>query len=155
MFNWGICFHRHSILWGFKLVHLCLLNCFTHVLLLVSLWTVALQAPLSLGFSRQECWSGWPCSPAGNLPDPGIKPTSLMPRALAGRFFTTSARLPQIFSPPRHHLPLEPASCFWKGLVCQLSFSCCNKLLFIQQFKKHTFFFFPARVLGDKSINWV
>ena len=46
---------------------------------------------LSMGFSRQEHWSGLPCPPPGDLPDPGIKPTSLMPPALAGRFFTTSA----------------------------------------------------------------
>ena len=39
---------------------------------------VAHQAPLSLGFSRQESWSGLPCPPPGNLPDPGIEPTSLM-----------------------------------------------------------------------------
>ena len=44
-----------------------------------------------MGFSRQEDWSGLPCSPPGDLPDPGIEPTSLMYPALAGVFFTTSA----------------------------------------------------------------
>ena len=44
-----------------------------------------------MGFSRQECWSGLSCPPSGDLPDPGIEPTSLMSPALAGRFFTTSA----------------------------------------------------------------
>ena len=39
-------------------------------------WTVALQAPLSMGFSRQEYWSGLPCSPPGDLPNPGIEPRS-------------------------------------------------------------------------------
>ena len=39
-------------------------------------WTVALQAPLSMGFSRQECWSGFPFPSPGDLPDPGIKPRS-------------------------------------------------------------------------------
>ena len=39
-------------------------------------WTVASQAPLSLGFSRQEYWSGLPCPPPGDLPDPGTKPGS-------------------------------------------------------------------------------
>ena len=43
---------------------------------------------LSMGFSRQEYWSGLPCSPPGDLADPGIEPTSLMSPALAGRFFT-------------------------------------------------------------------
>ena len=49
------------------------------------------QAPLSMGFSRQEYWSGLPCPPPGDLPDPGIEPTSLMSPALAGGFFTNSA----------------------------------------------------------------
>ena len=53
-------------------------------------WTVAHQAPLSMGFSRQEYWSGLPCPPPGDLPDPGIETQSLMSPALAGRFFTTS-----------------------------------------------------------------
>ena len=53
---------------------------------LVSPWTVARQAPLSTGFSRQEYWSGLPCPPPGDLPDPGIEPGS---PALAGGFFTT------------------------------------------------------------------
>ena len=44
----------------------------------VTLWTVAHQAPLSMGFSRQKYWSGLPCSPPGDLPDPGIEPASLM-----------------------------------------------------------------------------
>jgi len=39
-------------------------------------WTVAHQTPLSVGFSRQECWSGLPCPPPGDLPDPGIKAVS-------------------------------------------------------------------------------
>ena len=43
------------------------------------------------GFSRQEYWSGLPCRPPGDLPDPGPEPTSLMYPALAGRFFTNSA----------------------------------------------------------------
>ena len=56
-----------------------------------TLWTVALQAPPFMGFSRQEYWIGLPCSPPGDLPDPGIEPTSLESPALAGEFFTTSA----------------------------------------------------------------
>ena len=53
------------------------------------LWTVALQAPLSMGFSRQEYWRGLPCPPPGDLPDPGIERNSLMSPALAGVLFTT------------------------------------------------------------------
>ena len=48
------------------------------------------QAPLSMGFSRQEYWRGLPCPPPGELPDPGIKLTSLMSPVLAGGFFTIS-----------------------------------------------------------------
>ena len=69
----------------------CMLSRFNPVRLSVSLWTVVLQAPQSMGFSRQEYWSGLPYPPPRNLPDPGIKPASLISPALAGRFFTTSA----------------------------------------------------------------
>ena len=54
-------------------------------------WTLAHQAPPSMGFSRQEYWSGWPCPPPGDLPHSGIEPSSLLSPALAGRFFTTRA----------------------------------------------------------------
>ena len=47
-----------------------------------TLWTVAHQAPLSIGFSRQEYWNGLPCPPPGDLPDPGIKPESSASPAL-------------------------------------------------------------------------
>ena len=43
---------------------------------LATLWTVSHQAPLSIGFSRQEDWSGLPCPPPGDLANPGVKPTS-------------------------------------------------------------------------------
>ena len=52
--------------------------------------TVAHQAPLSMGFSRKEYWSGLPIPPPGDLPDPGIKPVSFSSPALRGRFFITS-----------------------------------------------------------------
>ena len=55
----------------------CMLSCFIHVWLFVTSWTVAFQAPLSMGFSRQEYWSGLPCPPPGNLPNPGMEPPSL------------------------------------------------------------------------------
>ena len=65
---------------------LCVLS---HVPLFTTPWTAAHQAPLSMGFSRKECWSGLPCPPPGDLPDPGVKPASLVFPALAGGFFTT------------------------------------------------------------------
>ena len=60
---------------------LCMLSRFSHVRLSVTLWASMCQAPLSLGFSRQEYWSGLPFSSPGNLPDSGIKPTSLIGRS--------------------------------------------------------------------------
>ena len=54
-------------------------------------WTVSHQVPLSMGFSRQEYWSGLPLPTPGDLPDPGIKPTSLVSPALAGSVFAISA----------------------------------------------------------------
>ena len=52
-------------------------------------WTVTFQAPLSVGFSRQEYWSGLPFPLPGDLSDPGIELTSPVASALAGEFFTT------------------------------------------------------------------
>ena len=53
-------------------------------------WTVAHQAPLIMGFSRLEYWSGLPFPTPGDLPNPGIEQTSPVAPALAGRFFTTA-----------------------------------------------------------------
>ena len=55
---------------------------YSHVQLFVSLWTVVHQAPLSMGFPRQEYWSGLPFPSLGDLPNPGIKPASLVSPAL-------------------------------------------------------------------------
>ena len=63
-------------------MHACELSYFIQVQLFATLWTVARQALLSMGFSRQEYWDELLCPPPGNLPDPGIKPTS-------PAFFTT------------------------------------------------------------------
>ena len=54
-------------------------------------WTVACQAPPPMEFSRQEFWTEVPFPSSGDLPDPGIKPKSMVSLALAGGFFTTSA----------------------------------------------------------------
>ena len=60
----------------------------SHVLLFVAPWTVAYQAPLSMGFSRQEYWSALPCPSPGDLPNPGIEPVS--PAAPALHAFLTA-----------------------------------------------------------------
>ena len=68
-----------------------MLSYFSHVQLFASLWTAVHQATLSMGFSRQEYWSGLPFPAPEDLPNPGIKPTSLLPPTLAGGFFTARA----------------------------------------------------------------
>ena len=79
-----------------------MLSRFSHVQLCGTLWTVAHQAPLSTGFSRQEYWSGLPRPPPGNLPNPGIETVSLTSPALAGGCFTTSTawEAPLIWNEP-------------------------------------------------------
>ena len=72
------------------LLFACMLSHFSHIQLFATSWTVALQIPLSMGFSRQEYWSGSPYPPPGDLPNLGIKPTSLTAPALVGWFNTTS-----------------------------------------------------------------
>ena len=62
----------------------------SHILLFATPWTVAHQAPLSMEMFRQEYWSGLPLLTQGDLPDPGIEPTSLESSALAGGLFTTA-----------------------------------------------------------------
>ena len=66
-----------------ELFNMCL---FSSVQLFAIPWTVAHQAPLSMGFSRQEYWSEFPFPSPGDLPNPGIKPMSLMSPAFAGGF---------------------------------------------------------------------
>ena len=68
---------------GAKKMGLCWIQCMkvkvkslSRVRLFVTPWTIAYQAPPSMGFSRQECWSGLPFPSPGDLPDPGIKPRS-------------------------------------------------------------------------------
>ena len=68
----------------------CMPSHFSHVRLFATLWTVARQAHLSMGFSRQEYWSGLPFPPLGDIPDLGIEPQSLMSPALAGGFFASN-----------------------------------------------------------------
>ena len=81
-----------------------LVKSLSHVCLFASPWTIAYQAPPSMGFSRQEYWSGLPFPSPGDLPDPGIESTSLTSPALAGRFFSSSATaliLPEILQARR------------------------------------------------------
>ena len=67
-------------------MHVCVLS---QVRFFATPWTAADQAPLSMEFSRQEYWIGLPFPSPGDLPDPGIEPTSPVSPAMVGRFFTT------------------------------------------------------------------
>ena len=72
--------HRQEWTWGVFRLYMCVCVCVCHFSrvpwTVVTPWIVAHQAPLSMGFSRRGFWSGLPCPPPGNLPDPEIKPTS-------------------------------------------------------------------------------
>ena len=79
---YSFCFMNMELTTSF-LKCVCTLNC---VWLFATTWTIAPQAPLSVEFSRQEYWSGLPCPPQGDFPDPGIRSVSLTSSAVAGRF---------------------------------------------------------------------
>ena len=66
-----------------------MLSCFSPVQLFATPWTVAHYVPLSMGFSRQEYWSGLPFPPPGDLPNPGIEPVSPASPAWGGGFLIT------------------------------------------------------------------
>ena len=91
----------------------CILGCFNCVWLFVTLWTVARQAPLSMGFSRQEYWSGLPCLPPCDLPDTGIEPVSPASPALA------AGSLP--LTPPGKSVRVE-----WDNLSLEHSYPSCS-----------------------------
>ena len=71
---------------GLTYIPVCMLSRLSRVRLFATPWTAAHQTPLSMGFSRQEYWSGLPCPISGDISDPGIEPVSLT-SALAGGFF--------------------------------------------------------------------
>ena len=78
----------------------------------MTLWTVARQAPLSMGFSRQERWSGLPFPSPGDLPNPEIELRSLKSPALAGEFFISAIWEAQ---EARHTALLDLATCSLKA----------------------------------------
>ena len=91
----SVMLYNHLILYGPLLLWYdndgCMLSRLSCVRLCSALWTVDHQSPLSMGYSRQEYQRGLPCPPPGDLPNPGIEPTSPSSPALAGGFFTTRA----------------------------------------------------------------
>ena len=99
---------RFFIVWA--TMHACMLSHFSCAQLFATQGTTIRQTLLSLGFSRQEYGNGLPCPSPEYLPDPGIKPTSLLSPALAGKFFTTSATWGATELPYRVLNPGEPIS---------------------------------------------
>ena len=105
----------------------------SRVQLLATPWTVARQAALSMGFPRQEYWSGLPCPPPGDLPNPGIKPASLMSPALADGFPTSGAT----WEAPKYHVltlfnPMDcslPGSSVYRDSPCKNTIVGCHSFL--------------------------
>ena len=106
----------------------CVLSRFCCVWLCATLCTIANQAPLSMGFFRQEYWSGLPCPSPGDLPNPRMEPISLMSPALAGGFFTTSATWDALY------------------LLCHSS---CTPSLNIEMIQDLVLFFFLIYIRGS------
>ena len=143
---------------------------FSRVQLFATAWTIALQGPLSMGFSRQEHWSGLPCPPLEDLPDPRVEPASLASRALATRFFTTrttwegpqlevltaSSRGFAFSSPQTFLLPLKLSHCSstsprvnhlqtWESLLIPWIVSCMTHCHSLQQHSSHNSWWFQNR----------
>ena len=91
---------------------------FSRVRLFVTPWTVAHQAPLSTGFSRQEYWSGLPFPSPRDLADPGIKTTSHMSSALIDGFFATSATWEAQYS--QINKSLKNTVVLWRQMTCSV-----------------------------------
>ena len=89
------------------LLLLLLLSHFSRVRLCVTPWTAALQAPLSMEFSRQEYWSGLLFPTPEDLLDPGMEPVSPGSPTLADRFFTTEPPESLISKPGTRNKPMD------------------------------------------------
>ena len=107
---------------------------FSRVWLFATLWTVAHQAPLSMGFSRWEYWTGLPCPPPGDLLDPRVEPTSAFISYIAGIFFIHRATWEGLlinYAPIKQKLylknkvsPWTPLLSLGSSLVCLCGQSC-------------------------------
>ena len=93
----------------FLVLLLLMLSCSVVLNSFVTPWTAALQVPLSMGFPRQEYWSGLSRPPPGDLPNPGIKPLSPESPALAGGLFL-----------PLCHLGSQVLNCFSRVPLCAI-----------------------------------
>ena len=95
----------------------CMLTCFSRVWLFATLWTAAHQAPLSMGFSRQEYWSGLPCPPPGDLPDPGIKPLSLSLLHWLASSLSLAPLCSRACAPQQVNPATTTITCYWESSV--------------------------------------
>ena len=134
---------------------MCVLSRFSHVRQFEALWTIAHQVLLSKGFSRQECWSGLPCSPLGDLPNPGMESKFLMSSALAGQFFTTSAPCCCSVTQPRPTL-CNPMDCSTPGFLSITHSWSLLKLMSIQSVmpSNHLILYFPLLLLPSIFHNF-
>ena len=111
-------------------LHVDVLSHFSRVRLCATLWTAAHQAPLSMGFFRQEYWSGLPCPPPGDLLNPGTEAASPVSPALAGGFFTTNATCEASESPTYELKELKVPSAQFQGCRTEISHlphrACCR-----------------------------
>ena len=105
----------------------CMLSHFSRVRLWVTPWTAVCQAPLSMGFSRQEYWSGLPCPPPGVLSNPGTEPASLLSPALAGGSFTTNATWAETWVRSHTASTLGPGATLPTSKLQSNAFSLCRE----------------------------
>ena len=123
----------------------CVLRCFSCIRLFETLWTVDRQVPLSMGFSRQEYWSGLSYPPPGDLPDLGIEPMPLISPVLAGRFFATVRSF-------KNSLVFPPVSIRVTGKIqCQNSHKSLAQLIKHGQIEVMSDTFYPQRL----ELIWV
>ena len=92
-------------------MHACMPSCFSHVQFFAPLCTIAHQAPLFKGFSWREYWSGFPCLPPGDFPNPGTEPMSPASPALQVDSLSTEP-------PGKPHMPLKGAN---NGTYCPVA----------------------------------
>ena len=109
------------------------LLCFNRVSLFATPGTVAHQAPLAMGFPRQEYWNALLFPPPEDFPDPGIKPPTLTSPALAGGFFTTTATWEAPFTKHPGETNANPFSCNGNYTHCQLHRNCAPKISSVRQ----------------------
>ena len=130
------CLAHLQIVWSDFLGSRVCAKSLSRVRLFATPWTVARQAPLSMGFSRQEYWNGSPFPPSGDLPHPGIEPVSLTSPLLAGGFFTTSTTWEALYYPKTLDAPIPLFTHFFFVLSWYFEGYSRLKVLFKSRFQR-------------------